>query len=236
MIAAALCFVFYALQLWGVLQTDWAGLGALELLMLVGLGIFVADFLSGVLHLCLDYYPLNTKAGMDKIYFYVGDRATQSFLQLKQEVMRRASLVDMLSYDFKIHHCKAKKMNQKTYPVLMLETVLPALALTLLGIFLPQPWGVCLLVTGFFVAQIQFVHACVHDTPRSVFWKRVIQKLQQLGVMYSLAEHGAHHRDGQANFCLITGWANRLLNPICLWLFQKQIIQREFWEQLRRYR
>jgi len=233
-IASTVCAAFYAVFLLGLAHVDYATLEPVALVLIVPLSIFIADFLSGVVHVFFDYYPINREAGFYEMFAYQGNRGTPEYLALMKRVHAHPSttIIDRLSYGFKIHHIKPRAMNRKTYAVHMLETVLPAFLAVLSSFAFAPEVGLTLLLTGFMLANVQFVHACVHDTHRSVFWKKVVHVLQKLHIVYSLDTHMVHHRHGVSNFCLITGWANFLLNPAFRLLVRYKVIDPANWVSL----
>lgn len=229
-----LCLLLYValgVSLWWL---PWAQLSPAIVLALTLCGIFLADVISGLLHVFLDYFPLNRKAGIDRLYFFSGRRDTAEFRDLKSAVFAQCSVTDKISYNFKIHHLKPKYMNRKSYSFQVLDTVVPAGVLALLSFLLPPAAALCAIVVSFFVANTQFIHACIHDTDKSVIWKKVVQAMQRMHIVYSFAAHMEHHRYGQTNFCLITGWGNIVVNPLSALLFRHGVLSRDYWEQLRR--
>lgn len=232
-LAALLCWSLYAVLAAALALLDWPALSPLAALCAALAGIFLADLLSGIIHVALDYVPFPANAGIERVYFYVGPRDTKEYLDFKASVFSGRPLIDRLSFSFKIHHAKPKAMNRKTYAEHALETIFPAYPIALLAFVLPPSAALGAVVTAFLVMNIQFIHACIHDTPKSRFWKAVIRQLQRVHLVYSFGTHMVHHRDGEKNFCLVTGWANPLLNPVCAWLFRRGVLKRELWESLR---
>lgn len=228
------CAAFYAILATGIVMTDFSGMALPMLLLAIPLAIFLADLFSGMVHVFLDYYPINREAGFYEMLAYQGDRAQPDYLALRKRVLAHhtTTLIDRLAYDFKIHHIKPRAMNRKTYAIHMLETVVPATLLALAALLVPAEGALTLFVMAFLVAHVQFVHACVHDTPRSVFWKRLVHLLQKLHVVYSLESHMQHHRHGVSNFCLITGWANVVLNPVFRLLVKLRVVDPANWVSL----
>jgi hypothetical protein len=232
-LATLLCGLLYAVLACVLATLDWPAISPLAALLAALLGIFLADLLSGIIHVYLDYVPFPAGAGIERVYFYVGPRDTREYLDFKAQVFRGRPLIDRLSFSFKIHHWKPKAMNRKTYAEHALETIAPAFPIALLAFVLPPSAALGAAVTAFLVANIQFIHACIHDTPRSVFWKKAVRLLQRLRVIYSFETHMEHHRHGQKNFCLITGWANVALNPLCALLFRRGVLKQNVWDSLR---
>lgn len=59
------------------------------------------------------------------------------------------------------------------------------------------------------LAQIPHYYAHVSNPPRPICW------LQQYGLMITPEHHAGHHcGDFDRNFCIFTGWADCLLNPL----------------------
>lgn len=230
-LANATCALFHVLLAVGLASVDYRELGLLTLPLILLAAIFLADLLSGIVHIWLDYYPVNTVAGFDHLLDYAGDRNSAEYQALRQAAWSHptTSPIDRLAFNFKTHHQRPRAMNRKTYAEHMLETVTPAIGLVLATLALPAAIALTLLITAFLVANIQFVHACVHDTHRSVYLKRVIRALQRARIVYPLAVHTHHHRYGISNFCLITGWANIVLNPLFALLLKHGLVNRDNW-------
>ena len=51
-------------------------------------------------------------------------------------------------------------------------------------------------------------------------------------IIYSLEAHMQHHRHGVSNFCLITGWADFVLNPVFRVLVKMKVIDTANWVSL----
>lgn len=232
-LAPLLCALLYGVLAAALALLDWQDISPLSAVLAALLGVFLADLLSGIIHVYLDYVPFPAGAGIERVYFYVGPRDTREYLDFKASVFRGRPLIDRLSFSFKIHHWKPKAMNRKTYAEHALETIGPAFPIALLAFVLPPSAALGTAVTAFLVANIQFIHACIHDTPRSVWWKKIVRALQRVHIIYSFETHMIHHRDGQKNFCLITGWANVVLNPLCALLFRTGVLKQNVWESLR---
>jgi hypothetical protein len=229
----ALACLLYGLMAASLLVLDWHALTFLPVLVACLLAILCADFASGVLHIYLDYLPFRAGAGIERVYFHVGPRDTPEYLAFKASIFRHCSRVDLLSYNFKIHHWKPKAFTRKDYAFHALETMPAAFPVLLASFFLPPTWALGAVVMAFFVTNTQFIHACIHDTDRSVFWKKTVRVLQRMRVIYSFETHMEHHRHGQKNFCLITGWANPLLNPLAAQLFRRGVFKKELWDSLK---
>ena len=65
---------------------------------------YFADFLSGAVHLDMDYRPCEPGSGLKELYFWEGSRDTEPFLSMQARVYARISTFERLVYDFKKHH------------------------------------------------------------------------------------------------------------------------------------
>lgn len=208
-----------------------------EALLAVVVATFVADFLSGLWHLFIDFYPLNYAAGVDKVYFYQGDRNSPEFLELSRSILGPVSTLDKLSYRYKIHHVKPKAVAKYGYNQVFLDTAPPAFVLILcalgwMALFGPgfQPViPLMLLVMGGLIGHIEFIHSCVHDSPRFPRGRKVVALLQRLRLIYATETHTKHHRGDGLGFCFLTGHTNFLVTRICAFLLRSGVVTDDRW-------
>ncbi|QMT60173.1 hypothetical protein HBNCFIEN_01543 [Legionella sp. PC997] len=188
--------------------------------------LFIVDFLTGIVHFFLDYYPLKTE--IIPIYNYRGDRKTERFNYLKKEAFRNYNIIDKISYNFKIHHNKPMHLSKKIYTHLCFETIVPSLLLVCI-VFLLKPnqsdLKLILSSTALFICNIQYIHTCVHGRETFVFVRSLITWAQKYHIIYPFKIHAEHHKYISANFCLLTGWGNVVLNPIIKIVLQKTNIR-----------
>lgn len=180
------------------------------------LGWAVADLVSGIVHMLMDYVSVPAELEFDKIYFT--DKQTKRTLKpLQKQLMQRAGVFYRIAYDFKVHHLHPEFLAQRDFHTLTWATVsfgaLP-LSLALNGLILAfavPGWliaGWMTLILG--AVLVQYLHACMHH-PRP---PRAIVTAQRLGLVMTPAAHQIHHNTLDRCFGIINGWTNPLLNPV----------------------
>jgi hypothetical protein len=103
---------------------------------------------------------------------------------------------------FRDHHVNNRMLGFDYQPMLAGFPVMLA------GVFAESSF---LLAAGAFavLAQIPHYYAHVPNPPR------VVKFLQQIGLMISPEHHAGHHSGSfDKNFCIFTGWADYVLNPV----------------------
>ena len=58
-------------------MVEWRHFTLLSFAVTLLAAVFFADFLSGLVHLTIDYFPLNYKKRLHELFFYDGDRASK---------------------------------------------------------------------------------------------------------------------------------------------------------------
>jgi hypothetical protein len=177
-------------------------------------GWFVADLLSGAVHMYMDYRPCPPGVGLKELYFWQGSRESEAFLARQAEVYARISRFERLVYDFKKHHPFPDLLGRHGPWRLMKAPVLVALplsvALNLTAIALDPPawamaFGLTLLAGG---ALAQYFHGALHKA-RSP-WP--VRALRAVGLLMTPAAHARHHATLRHDFSTVSGWSNPLLN------------------------
>ncbi|OYW82819.1 MAG: carotenoid synthesis regulator CarF, partial [Sphingobium sp. 32-64-5] len=77
-------------------------------------GWYVADMLSGLVHMTMDYFPARLGVGLDRLYFYRGSRASSEYQGLFRASMARLNPFEKLVYDFKNHHPRPHALGRRT--------------------------------------------------------------------------------------------------------------------------
>jgi len=103
----ALIFVYFALALACLFSIEWSHFSFISFFIVLFVGIFAADFFSGLVHLYIDYRPLNYEKKFDLLYDYQGDRGSKEFIEMKSAIVSKANWFDHTIYSFKIHHRNA---------------------------------------------------------------------------------------------------------------------------------
>lgn len=181
-------------------------------------GWYVADLLSGLVHMYMDYRPCPAGKQLDRIYFYQGSRESAHYQALFRDRMAAIHPLDRLVYDFKNHHPRPDSLGRRPLWRLIGSTVLLgalplSLALNLLLLTAALPgWavggGVALIVGGAFA---QYFHGTLHrsDNPP------VVGLLRRLRLLMTPEAHQLHHATLRRDFATNCGWSN----PVVNWLF-----------------
>src|SRR5688572_33333562 len=80
--------LFFSLS--ATLNLFWAArdLGWLTIPSLLA-GWYIADMLSGLVHMFMDYHPCPRGKGLDRLYFYEGSRGSEEYQALFRQTMAR---------------------------------------------------------------------------------------------------------------------------------------------------
>lgn len=233
----ALIAAYYALLFACLWAVDWQQYSLLSFVVVLYVGLLVADFGSGLVHLYIDYRPLNNEKNYDKLYNYSGDRGSEEFGEMKKGIVRDSSWFDHTVYAFKLHHRDAGFSQTTLYRDFFVETAIPGFMLLCFSLFVlaffPEPWSSYLaffwVVCSLAALHSDIIHAWVHGSktmPRGVKFIRFFLKHK---LMYSVKTHALHHKDGLTGFCFVMGHTNFAVNWICKKLLERGIIHIEDW-------
>jgi hypothetical protein len=180
-------------------------------------GWYLADMLSGLVHMIMDYRPCPRGHGLDRLYFYTGSRASGEYQAMFQRTMAGLNPFQRLVYDFKNHHPRPKALGRRTMMRQIGSTIvvgaLPvSLLFNLFCLLLPVPsWlaagVVSLLVGGTFA---QYFHGTLHraDNP----W--IIRAMRKTGLLMTPEAHQLHHDTLRRDFSTNCGWSNPVMNLV----------------------
>lgn len=229
---------YYLLVAWCLCVVEWRYFSWWSFFLVSYIAIWVADFVSGLIHLYIDYRPLNFAKGFGTLYDYKGNRGSDEFIQLKRSIMQHASWFDHTVYSFKIHHRDASSNKFKLYRDFFLEFVAPASMLLLCSLFVSflfpshaysahlAYFDVLVSVTAL---HADHIHVCVHGSATMLWGNRIAAFLQKYKLIYAYKTHALHHKDGLTGFCFVTGHANFAVNWICKHLLRRGIIRSDDW-------
>ena len=207
----ALFALSLALNLWFAGAPDWRWIPAA-----FG-GWYVADLLSGVTHMYMDYRPCTQGIGLDRLFHYSGSRESAEYLAMRDRVMPQISPFERLVYDFKNHHPRPDALGRRPFLVQIGSTILfvslPAsilLSLACASLTVPG-WlvaGLVVLIVGGTLAQ--YFHGTLHraDNPA------IVEAMRKLGLLMTPEAHALHHATLRRDFATNTGWSNPLVNAI----------------------
>jgi hypothetical protein len=200
-----------ALNLWFAGVPDWRWIPATLLAW------YLADLISGLTHMVMDYRPCTPGIGLGDIFHYSGSRESEEYLALRDRVMPRISPFERLVYDFKNHHPRPEALGRRPFLVQIGSTIifasLPAsVLLNLMCLALPVPgWlvaGTVALIIGGTLAQ--YFHGTLHrsDNP----W--IVRAMRSVGLLMTPEAHALHHETLRRDFATNTGWSNPLVNTV----------------------
>lgn len=194
------------------------------LLLLSPIAWFLADALTGLAHIYLDYVSTTPNSGLRELYTYKGDKGSAEYLRQRASVMRHIGPIEQQAFGFKTHHLSPGAIGRRSFMRLVLPilyaVVLPALllmaAFAALDVLPPAAaWIVALTTTG--VGLSQYFHSCSHRKQPPA----LMANLQRLRLIITPVEHHRHHMTFKQDFCIVSGWANPLVNAIFRWLWKR---------------
>ena len=207
----ALFTLSLGLNLWFAGVPDWRWIPA------AFAAWYVADLMSGLTHMYMDYRPCTPGIGLDEVFHYSGSRESAEYLALRDRVMPKISPFERLVYDFKNHHPRPEALGRRPFLVQIGSTIifaaLPAsmlLNLACLAWTIPG-WlvaGSVVLIIGGTLAQ--YFHGTLHrpDNPR------IVLAMRRFGLLMTPEAHALHHETLRRDFATNTGWSNPLVNLI----------------------
>ncbi|WP_076071940.1 fatty acid desaturase CarF family protein [Sphingomonas montana] len=185
------------------------------------LGWYLADMMSGAVHMYMDYKPCRTGIGLDTIYFYEGSRESEDYIRLRDATFAQLGPFERLVFDFKNHHPRPDALGRRNIVRLIGSTVLfatlpAALLLTLACLLLPLPAGVIAAGITFVLGTTfaQYFHGALHRT--DVPW--IVRALRATRLVMRPQDHAHHHATLTCDFSTNNGWSNPLLNRVFAWL------------------
>jgi hypothetical protein len=207
----ALFALSLALNLWFAGIPDWRWIPAALVAW------YIADLLSGLTHMYMDYRPCTAGIGLDRVFHYAGSRESGDYIALRDSVWAQISPFERLVYDFKNHHPRPDALGRRPFLVQIGSTILfaalPAsVLLNLLSLMSALPgslvFGAVVLILGGTLAQ--YFHGTLHraDNP----W--IVHVMRRLGLLMTPEAHALHHQTLRRDFATNTGWSNPLVNVI----------------------
>ena len=182
------------------------------------LGWYLADLLSGLVHMYMDYRPCPAGKRLNDLFDYSGSRESAEYIALFHDRMATITAFERLVYDFKNHHPRPDALGRRPLWRQIGSTVIVAalpisllLNLALVTPLSPPGWlyacAVTYLLGGAFA---QYFHGSLHrrDNP----W--LIRALRKVGLLMTPAAHQLHHDTLQRDFATNCGWSNPLVNRV----------------------
>ncbi len=209
--ATVLLMLSVALNLWFAGVPDWRWIPA------AFAAWYIADLLSGLTHMYMDYRPCTPGVGLAEMFHYSGSRESAEYLALRDGVLPRISPFERLVYDFKNHHPRPEALGRRPFLVQIGSTILffslPAsILLNLLCLAVSVPgWllaGAVVLIAGGTLAQ--YFHGTLHRTENP--W--IVKAMRGVGLLMTPEAHALHHATLRRDFATNTGWSNPLVNTV----------------------
>lgn len=181
------------------------------------LGWYLADMLSGLIHMYMDYRLCTPGKRLNDIFFYEGSRESEEYLALLRERMATIGPFERISYDFKNHHPRPDALGRRPLWRLIGSTViLAALPLSLLGnlaaLLWPLPGWIMAGLTSFLLGGgfAQYFHGSLHRPHNPWF----VTLMRRTGLLMTPAAHQVHHDTLQRDFATNCGWSNPVINVL----------------------
>ena len=211
MLLGAFAVSLLANALAAMLGFGWASIPAL-----LG-GWFVADLVSGLVHMSLDYRPCPPGKRLADLYFYEGSRESNAYLTMLRDRMSRVSAFDRLVYDFKNHHPRPQALGRRDLWRQIGSTVLVgalpmSLALNFALLMVSVPGWLC---AGMFAVIAgggftQYFHGTLHREHNPWF----IVAMRRAHLLMTPEAHQLHHDSLQRDFATNSGWSNPVINRL----------------------
>jgi hypothetical protein len=207
----ALFVLSLSVSLWFAGVPDWRWIPAILAAW------YVADLLSGLTHMYMDYRPCTPGVGLGEMFHYAGSRESDEYIALRDDVLPRISPFERLVYDFKNHHPRPEALGRRPFLVQIGSTInfaaLPASLLLNLAclVFAIPGWAIAgsvVLIAGGTLAQ--YFHGTLHRTDNP--W--IVHAMRRVGLLMTPEAHALHHATLRRDFATNTGWSNPLVNLI----------------------
>ena len=191
----------------------------LDLLVLPALllGWYLADLVSGLVHMYMDYRPCPPGKRLNDLFFFEGSRASEEYQALFRKRMASINAFERVVYDFKNHHPRPNALGRRNLWRLIGSTVIVAalpvsLLLNVAALMWPVPGWTIAFCVAFLVggAFAQYFHGSLHreSNPWIVRWMR------RLRLLMTPEAHQLHHDTLQRDFSTNCGWSNPLVNRL----------------------
>jgi hypothetical protein len=207
----ALFVLSLAINLWFAGVPDWRWVPA------VFAAWYLADLLSGLTHMVMDYRPCTPGIGLDRMFHFAGSRESAEYAALRAEVLPRISPFERLVYDFKNHHPRPEALGRRPFLVQIGSTIMfGALPFSVLLNVLCLAFGLPgWLIAGAVVLTIggtlaQYFHGTLHRAQNP--W--IVRAMRRVGLLMTPEAHALHHATLRRDFATNTGWSNPLVNAI----------------------
>lgn len=201
------------------------------------LGFYLADLVTGIIHMCLDYETIkdnNLRIHTEKnILNIINFKNTNN-------IYKNSSRRDKFIWNFQSHHDvpypKADTDLEEFYKIdtwlsMIFPILFPLISLFIFSydIIINNMLFRIYLFSLPFILLSQKIHFLSHarnhnDLNYNKKINKIIYWMQDYHIILNPIEHKEHHLKFNCNFCIVNGWANPLLNKIVKILIKFKII------------
>ncbi|WP_410209379.1 fatty acid desaturase CarF family protein [Aquirhabdus sp.] len=177
---------------------------------------YLADALSGVIHMYMDYRPCTENVGLGQLFFYEGSRESEEYLSMRRAAMARISFFERVVFDFKNHHPRPLALGRRSFiyqttSIMVFVFPLSVLLNIVCSLWTLPSWllvGLDILLLGMILTQ--YFHGTLHrdDNP----W--IIHAMRKTTLLMTPTMHDIHHATLDRDFATINGWSNPAVNII----------------------
>ena len=194
----------------GLTSPGWLGLPAALVAW------YLADALSGLVHMYMDYRPCTAGVGLGELFSYKASRESPEYQAMHRAAMARIGFFERVVFDFKNHHPRPLALGRRSFYYKTRSIMIFLFPLSvLLNLFcywwLPPGWlliAIDVLLIG--VIFTQHFHGTLHreDNP----W--IIHFMRRTKLLMTPAMHDIHHATLDCDFATINGWSNPAVNVV----------------------
>lgn len=177
--------------------------------------MYLADFISGLVHLRIDYQTVHNRS----LRLHVEPTIPDILTFRESRVFKDAKKRDQFLWNFHAHH-DVPYPSADTFVELFLQIARPLSVPTLMIVVCMccdwlQLWAGRVMLTACFLGSVtQFTHFAAHMRSRGLVSNRLVLMLQDMHLILHPDTHSVHHEKFDRNFCILNGWANPVVNRI----------------------
>ncbi len=178
---------------------------------------YLADLVSGLTHMVMDYKPCRPGIGLAEVFHYEGSRESDDYQSKFRAVMAKCGPLEKLVYDFKNHHPRPGALGRRPLPMqigstIMVGTLPASLLLNVAALALPLPgWLLFGAVVGLVAMTFaQYFHGTLHREQNPP----LVLAMRRCGLLMTPEAHQLHHDTLTRDFATNSGWSNPLVNRL----------------------
>lgn len=170
---------------------------------------FVTDFVSGIFHIYFDYRHMGPLQQLFDKGKYV------LVIEESNDYPPNSNLLDSISYVSQVHHKTPTLMTNHNFLTLNKEIIWASLfsaSTSILVLNISVSISFFLFSFSFLLLLTRYFHMFCHSPPSKV--PTFFRFLQAKKIIISRKNHAQHHFHFDKNFCILSGWANPIVNLI----------------------